>query len=62
MIEVEYLYKKVSGEWKQGSSTFYDIEKAIRFIYKVRSGKKFIYIGFSCDDSETCEYINRRVR
>ena len=62
MIEVEFNYKNISGEWKTGSRTFYDVEKAIRFIYKCQRDPRLSYSSFSADDSETCEYINWRMR
>lgn len=62
MIEVEFDYKNINGDWKTGSRTFYDEEKAIRFIYKCKRDPRLIFSSFSADDSETCEYIMRRTR
>lgn len=62
MIEVEFDYKNINGDWKTGSRTFYDVEKAIRFIYKCQRDPRLSYSSFSADDSETCEYINWRMR
>lgn len=62
MIEVEFDYKTISGDWKTGKKTFYDEEKAIRFIYKCIRDPRMIYSSFTADDRETCEYIMWRIR
>lgn len=60
MIEVNYYYHTRDNKWKYGSNTFYDLEKACRFIYSVIRSKNKVFDGFTCDDEETRIYINRR--
>ena len=62
MIEIEFEYKNISGEWKTSSRSFTDIEKAIRFMYKCKRDPRLIYKSFSAEDSETCEYFMWRTR
>ena len=61
MIFVQYCYyKKTTGKWYRAEKSFTDINKAVRFMYAIRNSKDKVYDGFSCEDSETCEEINRR--
>ena len=62
MIEVEFNYKNISGEWKTSSRTFYDVEKAIRFIFKCQRDPRLIFVSFGADDYETTQYIMWRTR
>lgn len=64
MIEIKYYYlKKGSNIPMVAYANFYNVEKAIRFMYKCKSSKTLIYSGeFSCDDSCDTEEINRRFR
>ena len=61
MITVDYVYRTKSGVWKNGSNTFESVNKAIRFIYKISSSENMVYDGFSCDDNDEFEEMNRRL-
>lgn len=64
MIEVVYYYvSKLTGHWMKATKTFYDVKKAVRFIYKVNRTMNMSYDGeFTCDDPEDTEYINSHVK
>ena len=57
MIEVEFSYKNIAGEWKKGSRTFTEEEKAIRFIFKCQRDPRLVFCSFGADDYETTQYI-----
>ena len=57
MIEVEFNYKNIAGEWKKGSRIFTEEEKAIRFIFKCQRDPRLVFCSFGADDYETTQYI-----
>ena len=62
MIYVEYDYfKKSDGKWHQGVTMFDSPKKASRFIRSMTSKKGMFYTGFTSDDSEECEEMNRLI-
>ena len=63
MIEVKYYYMNKSGTWMYAYAYFHKPEKALRFMYKLKSAKKMFYAGeFSCDNQYDTEYITRRFK
>ena len=61
MIEIVYYYQRVNGHWYKATKTFYNVNKAIRFIYKCNNSSKMLYSGeFTCDDPYDMALINSR--
>lgn len=60
-IYVDYTYMKKDGTIKNGTSTFYQPSKAVRFIYSLMARPNYLYTGFSCDSEEETEEMNRRL-
>ena len=62
MIYVDYGYiKKSDGKPYTATATFYTVKKAIRFIYMINGKSNMWYDGFSCDDIDEQEEMNRRL-
>ena len=60
MIYVEYRYfKKSDWKWHDGVSTFDSPYTASRFIRAIASRKNMIYDGFTADESDECEELER---
>lgn len=63
MITIYYDYRVKAGEWRRGYKEFYDVEKAIRFIYSLKRKKDSCFItGVECEYQEDDEYITQRVK
>lgn len=62
MIYVDYGYiRKSDGVPCTATKEFYSTNKAIRFIYMVNGKPNMWYDGFTCDDSEELEEMNRKL-
>ena len=63
MITIKYYYITKDGEVKEAKAVFYDVKKAIRFLYKCKTSKNMRYSGdITCDNYYDLEYINRKFR
>ena len=62
MITIVYFYKrKLDHKWFKDEKYFYDVKKALRFMYKMDAkGRESFIDSYSCDDLEEQEYINQR--
>lgn len=65
MIEVHYFYKKKESqeEWFKGSTVFYNVRKAIRFIWFLKNHpEKYHFQGEITGDNEyEINYVLRRI-
>ena len=61
MIVVKYFYKKkLDHNWYKGEKSFYDVNKAVRFMYSIDGKNKQSFVdSYECDDYEEQEYINQ---
>lgn len=57
MIQVDFSYRNITGEWKTATKEFIEEEKAIRFIYKCKRDPRLVFVSFGADDYETTQYI-----
>ena len=61
MIKINYIYKgKLSGIWYEDYIIFYDVKKALRFLYGTRD--KYIIQSWECDNPEDNNYLNYRFK
>ena len=60
MIYVDYSYlRKSDGRTVHATAEFYSPKKANRFIRSIIRRKDISYDGFSCDESDECDEMNR---
>lgn len=63
MIEIFYYYTRKDGKIMQYSAIFTNVQKAVRFMYKLKNHKKYVFTGeFTCDDPWDTDYINSHFR
>ena len=63
MIQVEYIYIKRDNTPIRHIAKFFNVNSAVRFMYKCVRSKNMVYTGdFTCDDSEEVFEINRRFK
>ena len=63
MIEIEFIYIRKDGLPSRAFKTFYNVKKAVKFLYKIKNSKNMVFTGnFSCDDPNDTEYINSHFR
>lgn len=58
MITITYRYETKEHIIKEGSNTFHDVKKALRFLYAMKG--KIFFVTWACDDPEDNEYLNRK--
>ena len=62
MITVEFVYKTKANKWLYGEQYFNSVDKAIKFIkFVIPRSKDKVYNGFSCDDLDELEEMERRL-
>ena len=62
MITVEFTYKTKANKWLYGEQYFDSVDKAIKFIrFVIPKSKDKVYMGFSCDDLDELEQMERRL-
>ena len=62
MITVEFVYKTKMNRWFHGEQYFYTVDKAIKFIkYVIPKSDDKVYTGFTSDDLEELEEMERRL-
>ena len=63
MIDIEYLYIRKDNTCIRHHAKFYDAQKALRFLYKLKNSKNMVYTGnITCDDPYDLEYIQSRFK
>lgn len=62
MMHVNFQYQTKDGTIKSGTSYFYEIKSAVRFVYLVRKSKDKNLLSYGSDDPEELEEMNRMVR
>lgn len=63
MIEIKYYYILKDGTITTSYAYFNKVDKAIRFLYKIKNSKNMFYSGeVGCDDPYDLEQINRRFK
>lgn len=62
MIIIHYSYvRKFDGTYQKADATFYDVYKAVKFIYSLRKNKSAHVHGWTCEYSEDNEYLASRI-
>ncbi len=62
MVYIDYYYyRKRDGKTVYATAEFDNPKSAIRFVYMLNNRKDMVYDGFSCDDDNEFEYMNRRL-
>lgn len=60
MIYVDYsYYRRRDGKTVSGENEFYEPKKAVRFIYALLKSHDKTFTGYSCDDIEECNEMDR---
>ena len=62
MMHVNFQYQTKDGTIKSGTSYFYEVKKAVRFVYAIRYSKDKRLISYGADDPEEHEEMNRMIR
>lgn len=61
MLHVHYQYQKKDGTIHTATNYFYDVNKAVRFVYMINKSNDKRLIGYGADDSEETEEFYRKV-
>lgn len=60
MVLVSYVYhRKSDNKTISGENEFYEPKKAVRFIYAILKSHDKTFTGYSCDDIEECNEMDR---
>ena len=62
MIVIHYIYlRKADNTRHKADGIFFDVNKAIKFIYSLRKNKTTHITGWTCENAEDNEYLNQRI-
>ena len=59
MIKIYYMYEKF-GIWYEDYIIFWDVKKALRFLYA--TAKKYVIISWETENPEDNNYLNYKFR
>lgn len=61
MIKIIYCYKSKDNIWREYEFETDSVVKAVRFIWKCKTTKNYLFRAYMCFDAEDSEYIECRI-